>query len=90
MLPCTSTEMDGVLMTASTLMVEEFDQDPKIRCVGSQIKSFPGEGFFFFSFLFSYISPWPSVGCKIKILPRTLHSTAVKGLAKCRPSQLGS
>ena len=31
MLPCTSTEMDGVLMTASTLMVEEFDQDPKIR-----------------------------------------------------------
>ena len=25
-----------------------------------------------------------------RILPRTLHSTAVKGLMKCRPSQLGS
>jgi hypothetical protein len=25
---------------------------------------------------------WPSVGCKIKILPRTLHSTAVKGIGK--------
>ena len=42
MLPCTSTEMDGVLMTASTLMVEEieqFDQDPKIRWSDASISS---------------------------------------------------
>ena len=32
MLPCTSTEMDGVLMTASTPWWRKFDQDPKIRC----------------------------------------------------------
>jgi hypothetical protein len=31
MLPCTSTEMDGVLMTASTPWWRKFDQDPKIR-----------------------------------------------------------
>ena len=32
MLPCTSTEMDGVLMTVSTPWWRKFDQDPKIRC----------------------------------------------------------
>ena len=33
---------------------------------------------------------WPSVGSKIKILPRTLNSIAAKGLPRCRPFQLGA